>query len=101
MKTIETIPSDWSGTSKIFVALGDEQRQRILLAFEPNERMHITQIVAASTLSRSAVTYHLNVLRDSGILQSEKVGKEVFFWINKALMATALKSVLNYVETEI
>lgn len=101
MKEIKSIPSEWSGTSNIFVALGDEQRQRILLAFEPEERMHITQIVAASTLSRSAINHHLKVLRDSGVLQSEKVGKEVYFWINKEVMQDALNKVLNYINTQI
>lgn len=55
MREIATIPDDWSNTSQLFIALGDEQRQRILLAFEPNERLNIGQIVAASTLSRTAV----------------------------------------------
>jgi len=101
MKTILEIPSDFQNTSALFIALGDEHRQRILLAFEPNERMNILQIVAASTLSRTAVTHHLNVLRDSGALKSEKVGKEVYFWIDKALIEDALNRVLHYIETEV
>ena len=30
--------------SRIFSALGDEHRQRILLLFEPNERLNVSQI---------------------------------------------------------
>lgn len=100
MKIVAEMPIEWKNTSALFIALGDEHRQRILLAFEPNERMNILQIVAASTLSRSAVTHHLNVLKDSGALQSEKVGKEVYFWVNKTLITDALTSVLNYIKTE-
>ena len=55
MKKIVSIPVEWKGTSELFLALGDEHRQRILLAFEPGERLNILQIVAASTLSR----YHI------------------------------------------
>lgn len=101
MKTIMQIPSEWADTSKLFIALGDEQRQRILLAFEPDERLNIGQIVAASTLSRTAVSHHLRVLRESGALQSEKVGKEVFFHINKKMMTEALEGVLSYIKTTI
>ena len=101
MKTISQIPSEWADTSKLFIALGDEQRQRILLAFEPDERLNIGQIVAASTLSRTAVSHHLRVLREAGALQSEKIGKEVFFRINKSRMTEALASVLSYIETTI
>jgi DNA-binding transcriptional ArsR family regulator len=100
MKIIAEMPIEWKNTSALFIALGDEHRQRILLAFEPNERMNILQIVAASTLSRSAVTHHLNVLKECGALQSTKVGKEVFFWVNKALITDALAAVLNYIKTE-
>jgi DNA-binding transcriptional ArsR family regulator len=101
MKTISQIPSEWSDTSKLFIALGDEQRQRILLAFEPDERLNISQIVAASTLSRTAVSHHLRVLREAGALQSEKIGKEVVFRINKTIMTEALEGVLSYIKTNI
>ena len=74
-----------------------EQRQRILLTFEPRERLNVTQIVANSTLSRTAVSHHLKILRQAGALQSEKIGKEVYFWIDKENIAGTLERVLNYV----
>ena len=57
------IPATWRRIARIFVALGDPHRQRILLMFEPGERLNVGQIVAASTLSRTAVAHHLRVLR--------------------------------------
>lgn len=98
MKEIKTIPDEFKNTSALFVALGDEQRQRILLAFEPNERLNILQIVAASTLSRTAVTHHLKILHQSSALSSEKIGKEVYFWINHQAITEALQGVLGYVQ---
>lgn len=94
---LQTIPEAWSATSKLFVAMGDEQRQRILLAFEPGERLNITRIVSTSALSRTAVNHHLKVLRDAGVLGSEKIGKEVYFWIEKEHIIDALQRVLAYV----
>ncbi len=101
MKTIQQIPEEWQNISKLFIALGDEHRQRILLAFEPGERMNILQIVEASTLSRTAVTHHLKVLRESGALASEKVGKEVYFWIDKQVITSGISNVLRYIKEEI
>ncbi len=95
---LQAIPNEWSSTSKLFVALGDEQRQRLLLAFEPGERLNITQIVATSTLSRTAVNHHLKVLREAGVLSSEKIGKEVYFRIEKERIIDALQRVLDYVK---
>lgn len=100
MKTIQTIPDEWQNIAHLFIALGDAHRQRILLAFEKEERLNIMQIAAASTLSRTAVTHHLKILHQSGALQSEKIGKEVYFWVNKHMITHAIKNVLHYIETE-
>jgi DNA-binding transcriptional ArsR family regulator len=101
MKEIQTIPNEWQNIAHLFIALGDPQRQRILLAFEKGERLNILQIAAASTLSRTAVTHHLKILHHGGALQSEKIGKEVYFWVNKSQITQGIKNVLHYIETEI
>jgi DNA-binding transcriptional ArsR family regulator len=101
MKLIADIPTEWKNISSLFVALGDEQRQRILLAFDKGERLNILQIVASSKLGRTAVTHHLKILHASGALNSEKIGKEVFFWVNKAHITNEIVNVLNYIENEI
>jgi DNA-binding transcriptional ArsR family regulator len=80
----------------VFAALGDEHRQRILLTFEPGERLNVGQIVEVSTLSRTTVSHHLRVLREAGILRSEKIGKEVWFWLDKASLVGALEAVTQY-----
>jgi len=100
MNLIADIPADFKNTAAIFVALGDEHRQLILLTFEKGEKLNILQIVSTTTLSRTAVTHHLKVLRQSGVLDSEKVGKEVYFWINTEAVADALQRVLSYIKNE-
>src|SRR5512144_3049621 len=90
------IPRPWRQTAGIFVALGDPHRQRIVLMFEPGERLNVAQIVAASTLSRTAVSHHLRVLREAGVLRREKVGKEVWYRADPAAVRTALEAVLDY-----
>lgn len=91
------IPRAWRETARLFVALGDEHRQRIILMFEPGERLNVGQIVAASTLSRSAVAHHLKVLREAGVLRSEKVGKEVWYRTDPDTVRDALSAILNYI----
>jgi len=41
------------------------------------------------------------VLQHSGALQSEKVGKEVFFWLDKHFITENIQAVLNYIQEEI
>lgn len=101
MKALTSLPAPWSAISELFVALGDAHRQRILLSFEPGERLTIMQIAEASQLSRTAVTHHLKVLARGGALASEKVGREVYFWVNKPWMQQALQNVLDYIQEDI
>jgi len=95
---LRSIPREWRTISRAFTALGDEHRQRILLTFERGERLNVGQIVEVSTLSRSAVSHHLKLLRESGVLQSEKQGKEVYYWIDRAFLDDALSAVLRYIK---
>ena len=97
---MQSIPREWRNISRAFTAMGDEHRQRILLCFEPGERLNVGQIVEVSTLSRSAVSHHLKLMRESGVLQSEKIGKEVHYWIDKAFLDEALESVLAYIRNK-
>jgi DNA-binding transcriptional ArsR family regulator len=66
--------------------------------FEPGERLSVGEIVAASTLSRSAVAHHLKVLREAGVLHSEKVGKEVWHRSDPDAVRAALTDVLDFLD---
>ncbi len=82
--------------ARVFEALGDEQRQRILLSFEPGERLNVGQIVEGSTLARSTVSHHLRILREAKVLEREKLGKEVYFWVNKPFLQETFARVSDY-----
>jgi DNA-binding transcriptional ArsR family regulator len=98
---LQAIPKEWRTVSRAFTALGDEHRQRILLTFEPGESLNVGQIVEVSTLSRSAVSHHLKLLKSAGVLQSRKVGKEVYYWIDKAFLEGSLSSVLEFIRERV
>lgn len=94
------LPRAWQATAGIFTALGDSHRQRIVLMFENGERLSVGQIVAASTLSRSAVAHHLRVMREAGVLRCGKVGKEVWYWPDPDTVRAALDAVSQYLDAE-
>ncbi|KAB2970503.1 MAG: winged helix-turn-helix transcriptional regulator [Zoogloea sp.] len=94
-----TIPATWRDISAVFAALGDEHRQRILLTFEPGERLNVGQIAEVSTLARSTVSHHLKVLREAGVLISEREGKEIYFRVNKTFLETSFSRVTSYLAT--
>ncbi|WP_153162339.1 helix-turn-helix transcriptional regulator [Zoogloea sp. 1C4] len=96
-----SIPETWRDISAIFAALGDEHRQRILLTFEPGERLNVGQIAEVSTLARSTVSHHLKVLREAGVLIAERQGKEIYFHVNKPFLQDAFGKVTTYLDTDL
>jgi len=97
---MRAIPKEWRALAKVFVALGEEHRQRILLTFEKDERLTVGQIAEVATLSRPAVSHHLKILRDAGVLSAERAGREVYLRINREVLEQTLSTVLDYVRTE-
>ena len=95
------LPKAWLKVSRVCVALGDANRQRILLLFKPGEKIGMQQILQTTTLSRTAVAHHLRVMRDAGVLVSEKVGKEVFYNIDKEHVRAQLAAVIDYIDGEL
>ena len=67
----QVLPPEWQPMSQVFTALGEEHRQRILLLFEKDEELNVSQIAAVSTLSRPTVSHHLKILRQADILLAE------------------------------
>lgn len=98
---MRALPKAWTRTADVFMALGDSHRQRILLTFDKQEQLTITQIAAIAPLSRTAVTHHVKVLEQAGILVAEKYGREVLFHIDRNLLQDTLQSVLNYIDDNV
>lgn len=92
------IPAEWLYLSRLFSALGDEERQRILLLFPAGGKLNASQITQASTLSRPTVSHHLKVLCKAGVLDRSKQGREIHFGLRTAALIDHLQSVIDYLE---
>jgi len=97
---LRTIPKEWRAMAKVFVALGDAHRQRMLLMFEKGERLTVGQIAEVASLSRPAVSHHLKILRVAGVLVAERAGREVYLRVNRAMLEQTLAAVLEFVRKE-
>jgi DNA-binding transcriptional ArsR family regulator len=60
----------------LFAALGDETRLRLLIRLSAGGPGSITQLSAKSDVSRQAITKHLRVLADAGLVRSTRRGRE-------------------------
>lgn len=63
-------------SAPIFAALGDETRLRLIALLCAGGALSISQLTAGSDITRQAVTKHLQVLADAGLVCDIKQGRE-------------------------
>lgn len=63
-------------------------------------KKNVTELIEKCTLSQSAVSQHLEKLRSSGIVKSEKVGKEVYYTLVNPEVAKLSHDILNFIENK-
>ena len=60
----------------LFAGLGDETRLGLILRLSSGGPGSITQLSAKAAVSRQAITKHLRVLADAGLVRSTRRGRE-------------------------
>jgi DNA-binding transcriptional ArsR family regulator len=69
-------PAPLQQSVPIFAALGDETRLQLIAVLCVGGAMSITQLTAGTDVTRQAVTKHLAVLSNAGLVKDSKVGRE-------------------------
>ena len=87
-KRIEDLRKDILSLRIVFLALGDEPRQLILLTLLEQElkELRVNEIAQHTYLSRPAVSHHLQSLKNAGLLQIRKEGTKNYYSIKKQTM---------------
>ncbi len=61
---------------KLFAALGDPTRLRLVMRLSRGQPLSITQLSAGAKITRQAVTKHLHVLAGAGVAKASRTGRE-------------------------
>jgi DNA-binding transcriptional ArsR family regulator len=73
----------------LFVALGDENRQQILMLLLDTYLLSVNEIAAKTPISRPAVSHHLKILKEAGLIAVERQGTQRMYHIDEAAYAQA------------
>jgi DNA-binding transcriptional ArsR family regulator len=76
----------------IFAALGDETRLYLIAVLCAGGAMSISQLTSGTEITRQAVTKHLHVLADAGMVHDVKVGRERLWEFEPAQLEEAKRS---------
>lgn len=78
-------------TAAVFKALSDETRLRILKAISHMNEMCECNIVPVFGLSQPTISYHLKVLREAGLITSERRGQWVYHRVSDKKVLAAVR----------
>lgn len=85
---------DFETVSKVFSLLSDSSRLKIfwLLSHSKECVVNLSEILKMTT---PAVSHHLKILKDSGLIENYRDGKEVFYTASKSSESQALHSIIE------
>lgn len=69
----------WRAQAPVFAALGDETRLRVVARLSDEGPLSIARLTEGTEISRQAMTRHLGVLSDAGLVKNERTGRENVF----------------------
>ena len=76
-------------------ALGDPTRREILRALRQNGDMPAGEIAALFPITAASISHHLNVLKEAGLVQSERQGRSIVYTIDTTVFHDALEQLLR------
>jgi len=75
-------------------AISHPMRIAIIELLAANIRMSVTQIYEELNIEQATASHHLNILKNKGILQSQRKGKKIFYNL-KNLVLTEIIDCIN------
>ena len=92
---ILTLLTEFKGCQKILSAIGDEARQHIIIRMLASNHsgevrcggMRVGEIAALSSLSRPAISHHLQILKDAGLLKMRREGTRNYYYFDADMIA--------------
>ncbi len=84
----------------IFEALGDKVRQQLILEIANSEdfTLNVSELTARTSLSRPAISHHLKVLKNAGIIRPEKKSTQIFYVLNYMEKVNVVKELVKAME---
>ncbi|MED4204978.1 ArsR/SmtB family transcription factor [Neobacillus mesonae] len=77
----------------VYVAIADPTRRKLLQLLADAEELPLYELTAQFQMGRTAVSKHLTILKDAGLVVDRKVGRETRYRLN----AAPLKEIKDWV----
>lgn len=85
MEGIQKLADEFGNCRQILLALGDENRQHLILEMMQMREcngVRVGQITELTHLSRPAVSHHIKVLKDAGLVKMRREGTKNYYYFD-------------------
>lgn len=90
MNEIEVLAQEFKSCQRVLLALGDENRQHLILTMIQMNKcsgVRVGTITEKTHLSRPAVSHHLSILKDAGLIKMRKEGTKNYYFFDADIEA--------------
>jgi ArsR family transcriptional regulator len=84
----------------LFVAIGDRNRQQIILLLSCAEPKSVAEIAEHMQLSRPTVSHHLKILKDAQLLSETREGRKTYYYPTFDRSLTVMKQLASALEAK-
>lgn len=97
---VNKVKADFKTSTRVLTAIGDETRQSIILALHTAgcDGLRVGEITIQTHLSRPAVSHHLKILKDAGIVKVYKEATKNFYYLDPTGWLFTLKDLIFHME---
>ena len=82
----------------VFKALSDENRRKIIRLLRKHEEMTAGEISEKFDISKPAISEHLKILKNAGLVFSKKRGQYVEYSLNSSIFEEILEFFLAFIK---
>ncbi|MGM9624563.1 MAG: ArsR/SmtB family transcription factor [Eubacteriales bacterium] len=98
LQDMQALADAFSACRKLLLALGDENRQHLILEMMQMGEcggVRVGAITERTHLSRPAVSHHLRILKDAGLIKSRREGTKNYYYFDPD--AAAIEELLQMI----
>jgi len=89
--------SDLEALGRIFKALADQSRLRVIAILAENKKRSVSEIASELDMSISSVSHHLSILGNLGFVGRKRDGKQVYHSLDDQCVRDILKRAIEHV----
>ena len=98
MDELSRIRTIFTDSLPIFSALGDGNRQKLILLMLDPEPKSVKQLAEGTGLSRPSTSHHLKILKDAGLIEEQKRGTRTYYHPKTGDHIEQLKELMEEIE---